>query len=229
MATERSKRVEETTEGVRMNTPPEANAKVGKGSRPSVTEDEVRAACAKLISEKQTLSHRNVRAIIGRGSFSTIGRLLLEIKAKDTHTAQAPEIRELFEEMRRLAFAKAKSEVAKDTDELKVRQKGLSCRRIHRPQLALGEVDLVEVFAVVDGLPVLLEGFEKRLDGSDLSGFKERLDHAVTFRLELGDVLGVKGRDRGERRDHVADPTMRAGNILFIWFSLSVTCKRCFA
>lgn len=102
-----------------MNTAPETTAKAGKGNRTSVTEDQVRAACAKLISEKQPVSHRSIRAVLGQGSFSTIGRLLLEIKAKDTHTAQAPEIRELFEEMWGLAFAKAKAEAAKDTDELK--------------------------------------------------------------------------------------------------------------
>ena len=101
-----------------MNTSPESNAKVGKGSRPSVTEDQVRAACAKLISEKQPVSHRSIRAVLGHGSFSTIGRLLLEIKAKDTHTAQAPEVKELFEELWGLAFAKAKSEAARDIEEL---------------------------------------------------------------------------------------------------------------
>jgi len=102
-----------------MNTHTDPNPKIGKGSRPSLTEDEVRAACAKLISERQTVSHRNVRAIIGRGSFSTIGRLMMEIKAKDTHTAQAPEIKELFEELWGLAFAKAKAEAAKDLEELR--------------------------------------------------------------------------------------------------------------
>lgn len=102
-----------------MNTSTDPNPKIGKGSRPSVTEDEVRAARAKLISEKQTLSHRNVRAIIGRGSYSTIGRLMMEIKATDTHTAQAPEIKELFEELWGLAFAKAKAEAAKDIEELR--------------------------------------------------------------------------------------------------------------
>jgi len=67
--------------GARVNTDSETTAKVGKGTRTSVTEDQVRAAYAKLISEKQPVSHRSIRAVLGHGSFSTIGRLLLEIKA----------------------------------------------------------------------------------------------------------------------------------------------------
>jgi len=182
-----------------MNTSTDPNPKIGKGSRPSVTEDEVRAARAKLISEKQTPSHRNVRAIIGRGSFSTIGRLMMEIRAKDTHTAQAPEIKELFEELWGLAFAKAKAEAAKDIEELRTNlQEALS--EISRMEL-VEEESTAKVAAANASKDQALSELSRAQDGAHAARLQameaasetaKAIHEATSLRVELSALEATK-------------------------------------
>jgi len=182
-----------------MNTHTDPNPKIGKGSRPSLTEDEVRAACAKLISERQTVSHRNVRAIIGRGSFSTIGRLMMEIKAKDTHTAQAPEIKELFEELWGLAFAKAKAEAAKDIEELRTNlQEALS--EISRMEL-VEEESTAKVAAANASKDQALSELSRAQDGAHAARLQameaasetaKAIQESTSLRVELSVLKATK-------------------------------------
>jgi len=211
MAAEQVEKGGKTWRSVRMNTSTDPNPKIGKGSRPSVTEDEVRAARAKLISEKQTLSHRNVRAIIGRGSFSTIGRLMMEIRAKDTHTAQAPEIKELFEELWGLAFAKAKAEAAKDIDELRTNlQEALS--EISRMEL-VEEESTAKVAAANASKDQALSELSRAQDGAHAARVQameaasetaKAIQESTSLRVELSVLKATKDETLKQAADRIS-------------------------